>query len=113
MSNIGDGLNAYVDNLGPELMTEIEQGYLEYLEAKNDALFLQEGESAGRYVERQIMDIFQRVAEFVGDGLFELDHPAPIIRGAIVMTNAWSKYLLTGEQATPSDTPSSDTPAQP
>ena len=51
------------------------------------------GETAGEFVERRIQDIFQEVAEHVGNGLFELDHPAPIFRGSIRMTNAWKEYL--------------------
>ena len=50
-------------------------------------------ETAGGFVERRIQDIFQEVAEHVGNGLFELDHPATIIRGSIRMTNAWKEYL--------------------
>ena len=54
---------------------------------------VRDDETAGEFVERRIQDIFQEVAEHVGNGLFELDHPAPIIRGSIRMTNAWKDYL--------------------
>ena len=63
------------------------------LEAENEKAQVQDGEAAGDYVARRIMDIFQEVAEHVGNGIFELDHPAPIIRGSIAMTNAWWNYL--------------------
>jgi hypothetical protein len=39
-----------------------------------------------------IMDIFQKVAEHVGNGKFELDHPAPIMRAMTYMTNCWNEY---------------------
>lgn len=65
----------------------------EKLEDEVERPQVQDGESAGEYVERRIMDIFQEVAEHVGNGVFELEHPAPIIRGSIAMTNAWHKHL--------------------
>jgi len=58
-----------------------------------DLTQVRDGESAGDYVGRRIMDIFQEIAEHVGNGVFELEHPAPIIRGSIAMTNAWNNYL--------------------
>lgn len=58
-----------------------------------DLTQVRDGEGAGDYVGRRIMDIFQEVAEHVGNGVFDVASPAPIIRGSIAMTNAWNSYL--------------------
>ena len=68
------------------------------MDENSPTTIVMDGETAGDYVRRRIMDIFQEVAEHVADGTFELDHPAPIIRGSIAMTNAWNNYIASLEQ---------------
>ena len=55
---------------------------------------LAQGRTAGEWVEEKIHEIFLSLANMVADEIFELDHPAPLIRGSMVMTNAWNKYLV-------------------
>ena len=54
---------------------------------------LAQGKSAGEWVDAKIHEIFLTLAHMVSDEVFELNHPAPLIRGEIAMTNAWNRYL--------------------
>ena len=54
---------------------------------------LAQDRTAGEWVEEKIHEIFLSLANMVADGIFELEHPAPLISGSIAMTNAWNKYL--------------------
>ena len=59
---------------------------------------LAQGKTAGEWVDAKIHEIFLALANMVADEIFELNHPAPLIRGDIAMTNAWNNYLATLEK---------------
>jgi hypothetical protein len=54
---------------------------------------VKEGQNAGEWVEERIHQVFMDLAELVAQDVFDLDHPAPIIRASMHMTNAWQEYM--------------------
>ena len=60
---------------------------------------LAQDRTAGEWVEEKIHEIFLSLADMVADEVFELDHPAPLIRGSIFLTNSWKEYLASIDDA--------------
>ena len=75
-----------------------DQNPLAAAEQRLEAEKLADGETTGAYVERQINAIFYRLAEMMGEGIIEAEHPWPIFHANVALINAWALYCAREEE---------------
>ncbi len=60
---------------------------------KLDLEKIDEGTTPAKFIEDRIHQAFVDLAEAVNLELFELEHPAPLIRGDMYLVSCWHKFI--------------------